>query len=141
MRRKIRKKVPVLCLCEEGHYKNAFKFFAENNMNFEVIWLNSWDYGSKFLLLCDVVSRIPEDVQYVLYKLKIDGEALKTNTMVVAMHRSECGQTETVYNRTGTPEDTLHSLALTNIYYNGDRTFDCLQNKNAKGGIESFLTE
>lgn len=69
------------------------------------------------------------------------GEALKTNTMVVAMHRSECGQTETVYNRSSTPEDTLHSLALTNIYYNGDRTFDCLQNKNAKGGIESFLTE
>lgn len=70
--------VPVLCLCEEGHYKNAFKFFAENNMNFEVIWLNSWDYGSKFLLLCDVVSRIPEDVQYVLYKLKIDGKILLT---------------------------------------------------------------
>lgn len=48
--------VLVLCLCEEGYYKNVFKFFVENNMNFEVIWLNSWDYGSKFLLLCDVVS-------------------------------------------------------------------------------------
>lgn len=68
--------VTVLCPLEEGHYKNAFKFFAENNMNLEVIWVNCWEYGSRFLLLFDVVSRIPEDVQYVLHKLKIDGKSI-----------------------------------------------------------------
>lgn len=61
--------------------------------------------------------------------------------MVVAMHRSESGQKETVYNCIGTPEDPLYLLALTNIYYNGDRTFDCPQNKLAKDGIKSFLSD
>lgn len=46
----------VLCLFEEGYYKNVFKFFVENNMNLEVIWVNCWEYGSRFLLLFDVVS-------------------------------------------------------------------------------------
>lgn len=61
--------------------------------------------------------------------------------MVVAMQRSEGGQSETSYNCIGTPEDPLYSLVFTNIYYNGDRTFACPQNKKAEGAIESFLME
>lgn len=66
----------VLCLDETAHYKNAFKSFAENEMIYEVIWVNktNWTQSGTYFLLCDVCTRIPEDVRYVINSLNLDGK-------------------------------------------------------------------
>lgn len=65
----------VLCLEGTAHYKNAFKSFAENEMIYEVIWVNqkTWTQSGAYLLLVDVCTRIPEDVHYVINSLNLDG--------------------------------------------------------------------
>lgn len=65
----------VLGLDETAHYKNAFKSFAENEMIYEIIWVNqkTWTQSGAFLLLVDVCTRIPGDVLYVINSLNLDG--------------------------------------------------------------------
>lgn len=69
------------------------------------------------------------------------GKTLVKNTLVVAMHRSDVEQQETVFSSTVAPEGDLYSLRLTNIYYADNRTLKCLENENAKRDIELFMTE
>lgn len=84
---------------------------------------------------------MPLEFDNYINKCLILGKKLVKNTLVVAMHRSEGVQKETVFGSTVSPEGELYSLPLTNIYYAVNRTLKCLENKKAKRDIESFLTE
>lgn len=59
--------------------------------------------------------------------------------MVVAMHNSEGEKRNTVSNFIGSPDDPLHSLQLSNMFYNGKYTPRCSENEEAKRIIVSFF--
>lgn len=52
-------------------YIKAFESFAKEN--FDVEFETKYKSDCKCILLCDVVTRVPEDVQWVLQKLGLDG--------------------------------------------------------------------
>lgn len=68
-------------MCTDGtaEHKNAFKSFAENELQCKVIWVSTkrdLQLGSKYLLLCNVTSRIPDDLDFFLTELGIKGKIL-----------------------------------------------------------------
>lgn len=67
----------MLCRHGKAHYKNAFQNFAYIELRLQVRWEKQLTHGTKHLLLCDVVSRLPEDEQTVLDELGLKGT---TNT-------------------------------------------------------------
>lgn len=110
-------------------------------MKSKVQWVNKPKDCGKYILLCNVVSRIPEDVKRVIQDLGLEGEALVNNTMVVAMHRSETGQHETVSNFIETPDESLNKLKLANLFYCGNTTLNIPANRKETTDIELFLFE
>nr|XP_034307040.1 uncharacterized protein LOC117682780 [Crassostrea gigas]XP_034307258.1 uncharacterized protein LOC117682842 [Crassostrea gigas] len=126
--------VYVLCTAEKADYKNAFKCFAEKEMKCKVKWVTKQTKSDRYLLLCNVESRIPDDVRKVLQQLGLEGKKLQHNTMVVAMH----GRKEDVSDFF--EDDSLDFLRLTNIFYSGNFTIGYPENEKAKTDIESFLT-
>lgn len=58
----------------QANYIKAFQSFAREN--FDVEFGTKRKRGCKCILLCDVVSRIPEDVQWVLHNLGLDGKII-----------------------------------------------------------------
>lgn len=69
-------------MCTDGtaEHKNAFKSFVENELQCKVIWVSTktdLQLGSKYLLLCNVTSRIPDDLDFFLKELSIKGNCLK----------------------------------------------------------------
>lgn len=61
--------------------------------------------------------------------------------MVVAMHRSETGQNETVSNFIETPDESLNKLKLANLCYCGNTTHNTRENRKETTDIELFLFE
>lgn len=69
-------KVKVLCQGGTYNYKEAFSYFAKCKMNVPVILDTNWTQNGKYILLCDVVSRIPRDVTHVIETLDLNGKSL-----------------------------------------------------------------
>lgn len=66
-----------MCKYGTAEHKNAFQSFAENTLRCKVKWVTNEKeikLGSKFLLLCNVTSRIPDDLEDVLKDLRIEGK-------------------------------------------------------------------
>lgn len=66
-------------MCTDGtaEHKNAFKSFVENELQCKVRWVSTdLQLGSKYLLLCNVTSRIPGDLDFFLKELSIKGKTL-----------------------------------------------------------------
>lgn len=61
--------------------------------------------------------------------------------MVVAMHRSETGENETVSNFIETPDESLNKLKLANLFYCGNTTHKISANFKETADIELFLFE
>lgn len=61
--------------------------------------------------------------------------------MVVAMHRSETGQNETVSNFIETPDESLNKLKLANLFYCGNTIHHIPANIKETIDIELFLFE
>lgn len=57
-----------------AEYIKAFESFAKEN--FDVEFDKKPKTGCKCILLCDVVTRVPEDVQWVLQSLCLDGKII-----------------------------------------------------------------
>lgn len=68
--------ISVLVLCTENTagYKDAFKKFAQKKIGLNIQWLSRQEEDGKYLLLCNVITRIPEDVKWVLNQLDLDGK-------------------------------------------------------------------
>lgn len=66
--------VKVLSAAGSAGYKDAFEFFAKTEMDLCVKWVNKRKQGDKYLLLCNVVTRIPEDIRWVLQNLAPNGK-------------------------------------------------------------------
>lgn len=70
--------VIVRYACRENSatgYIKAFESFAK--YNFDVKFDTKAKTGCKCILLCNVVTRVPEDVQWVLQNLGLDGKIIK----------------------------------------------------------------
>lgn len=66
-----------MCKYGTAEHKNAFQSFVENKLRCKVKWVTNKKeikLGSKFLLLCNVTSRIPDDLEDVLKDLRIEGK-------------------------------------------------------------------
>lgn len=66
--------VAVLCPGIKEHVKTAFKDFAEYQLDYDVSFESRWTHSGKYVLPCDVVSRIPEDVEHTLTVMGIHGK-------------------------------------------------------------------
>lgn len=135
-----KRKVIVLYACSaynQANYIKAFQSFAREN--FDVEFGTKRKRGCKCILLCDVVSRIPEDVQWVLHNLGLDGRSLDDDTMIVAMHNHAGGKIDNVCNFIGTEDDPLHILQLRNMFYSEEKLLKCSKNDTAKQCILSFV--
>lgn len=64
----------VLCADKTANYKDAFKTFAHKKLDLNIQWCNSQEECGKYLLLCNVITRIPEDIDWVLKELDLDGK-------------------------------------------------------------------
>lgn len=64
--------VHVLCADRKAGYKNAFSYFAKFDMNIQVKW-KSPGGKEKYLLICNISSRIPEDVRDAFQRLNLKG--------------------------------------------------------------------
>lgn len=68
----------VEVLCEDCNldYKNAFEFFIEKELHRKIKWVNPKEelsFNRKYLLLCNIQTRIPEDVEFTLRYFGIKG--------------------------------------------------------------------
>lgn len=64
----------MLCPGIKEHVKTAFKDFAEYQLDYDVSFESRWTHSGKYVLPCDVVSRIPEDVEHTLTVMGIHGK-------------------------------------------------------------------
>lgn len=58
------------------HYKIAFEFFVEQELHRKIKWINDTTQernDGKYLLLTNISSRIPEDVEYA-YNTSVKGK-------------------------------------------------------------------
>lgn len=136
---KNRKKVKVLSAAGSAGYKDAFEFFAKTEMDLCVKWVNKRKQGDKYLLLCNVVTRIPEDIRWVLQNLAPNGRSLDDETMIVAMHNSEGERQDILSEFIGHPDNSLHFLRVAHMFYRGNFMVNCSENVKAKDDISSFL--
>lgn len=134
-----REKKTVMVLCADGTacYKYIFEKFLKKKLNINTLWLDRQEQSGKYIMLCNVLTRIPEDIQWVLNRLNLEDGQLCYDTMVVAMHRSEAGKLETVPDTIEFAEDPK-LLLLTNMFYDTKSAFNCFQNQKAIEDIESF---
>lgn len=64
----------VLCVENTAGYKDAFKKFAPKKIGLNIQWLSRQEKSGKYLLLCNIITRIPEDVEWVLNQLDLNGK-------------------------------------------------------------------
>lgn len=64
----------VLCVHGSEDYVKAFKSFIKKNFAHNVEMKTKRPQNGKYLVLCDVVSRIPEDIKWVFESLDIEGK-------------------------------------------------------------------
>lgn len=63
----------VLCVHGSEDYIKAFEYFVKKNFALNIEWVTRRPQNSKYLLLCNVTSRIPEDINWVFENLDIKG--------------------------------------------------------------------
>lgn len=131
----------VLCVRGSEDYRKAFISFIKKNFTLNVEWVIRPPQNKKYLVLCDVVSRIPEDIEWVFESLDLkDVKRLDDNMMIVAMRKSAIGKRyDDVKEFVGNPDHPLYESKLTNIIYCGEIPLNCSENKKAKHDIKSFL--
>lgn len=129
--------ITVLCPDNTAQVNTAFKDFAEYQLDYDVIFESDWTDSGKYFLLCDAVSRIPEDVERALNVLDIKGDGWEKNTMIVAMHSSEIGRQDILPSHGLNLE--IH-VPMTNIFYCKNFTFHCSQNDKARNEIYNFFS-
>lgn len=81
----------VLCVHGSEDYKKAFESFMKKYLAVNVEWVNRPPQNEKYLVLCNVVSRIPEDIEWVFESLDLKGNTrllLKYN--VKNIKKGEC---------------------------------------------------
>lgn len=69
------------------------------------------------------------------------GKWLEKSILVVAMHLTDSGRRNKVFNFIGTNNHPLHSLKLTNIFYRKNHIFDDNAKTQARKDIKRFLQE
>lgn len=65
--------VVVLCVRGSEDYIKAFKYFIKRNFALNVELGTGRPENGKYLVLCNVVTRIPEDIIWVFESLDIKG--------------------------------------------------------------------
>lgn len=69
----------MLCAEETGDYKDAFETFIETKLNRKVNWINTVSdllKREKYLLLCKLKTRAPEDVECEFQSLRIESKII-----------------------------------------------------------------
>lgn len=66
--------VMVLCVHGSEDYIKAFECFMKKYLALNVEWVTRPPQNEKYLVLCDVVSRIPEDIEWVFENLDLKGK-------------------------------------------------------------------
>lgn len=66
----------VLCVHGSEDYIKAFKSFIKKNFAVNVEWVTRRPENGKYLVLCNVISRIPEDIKWVFDSLDIKGNTI-----------------------------------------------------------------
>lgn len=67
----------MLCAEEKGDYKDAFETFSETKLNLAVNWINTapnLKQSEKYLLLCKLETRAPEDLECAFNILRIESK-------------------------------------------------------------------
>lgn len=64
----------VLCVHGSEDYIKAFEYFVKTNFALSVEWLTRRPQNRKYLVLCNVTSRIPEDINWVFENLDLKGK-------------------------------------------------------------------
>lgn len=137
------KKVNVLCAKEKGDYKDAFETFIETKLNCTVNWINTptdLKEREKYLLLCKLNTRAPEDVECEFQTLRIEIKGSEKHIMIVIMQMSESGKEDSAFNCLGTSEHSLHKYVSTRVLYRGSEPYWCYRNEKAKEDIEKYLS-
>lgn len=139
----------VNVLCSEkvitGDYKVAFETFIETKLNRTVVWINTasdLNEREKYLLLCELKTRAPEDAEFEFERLGIKSKknGSEKHIMIVVMQKSASGKEESIFNCLGTAEHSLHKHASTKVLYHGSKPYLCPCNDKAKRDIENFLS-
>lgn len=133
------KTVKVLTMDGKSDYTIAIRYFARTELNYKFNFVSKYEQSSKYLLLCNVQSRIPDDLEDTIKALGLEGKRLEENILVVAMHSSVGRRQKPLPDIIGTPDDPLYSLQLTNVFYSGKTTLSCPENEKAKHIIADFL--
>lgn len=63
----------VLCVYGLEDYKKVFEFFMKKYLVVNVEWVNRFLQNEKYLVLCNVVSWILEDIEWVFESLDLKG--------------------------------------------------------------------
>lgn len=67
----------MLCADENEDHRYAFENFSRTHLHRKVNWINhapDMQYSEKYLLLCKLKTRAPEDVECDLYNLRIESK-------------------------------------------------------------------
>lgn len=135
--------VKVLCAEEKGDYKDAFETFSETKLNLAVNWINTapnLKQSEKYLLLCKLETRAPEDLECAFNILRIEINGSEKHIMIVVMQKSESGREDYIYHFLGSTNNPFYKYASTKILYFGSQPCLCNVNEKAKKDIGSFLS-
>lgn len=138
------KRVIVMCRDAEDHVKNEFISFVTQDLHRNIKWMNGTTHernDGKYLLLTNITSRIPDDVEYAYNTLVKELKLQNNDILVVAMHRIERSKIDIDRYFIKTLNNAKHPLKITNILYWRNSLHNCLENKTAKREIEEFLAE
>lgn len=136
-------KVTVLSTFANEEHKEAFGSFVKNELQLDLKWVYSkaeLKPKSKYVLLCKLENRLPEDVECILKYVGIEKEVYEYNILVVAMRKSDNGRQDTLSSSIGSETHRLHRLPVTTLFYYRHFTIHCFVNEKAKTDIKSFLS-
>lgn len=66
----------VLCADGRAYYKYIFEKFVKRKLNINILWLDRQEQSGRYIMLCDVLTRIPEDIQWALNRLDLGGNSM-----------------------------------------------------------------
>lgn len=138
------KKVTVMSTLANEEHKEAFGSFVKNELKLDLKWVYSkaeLKPKSKYVLLCKLENRLPEDVECILKYFGIEiEEVYEYDILVVAMRKSDNGKQDTLSSSIGSETHPLHRLPVTTLFYYRHFTIHCYVNDKAKIDMKSFLS-
>lgn len=60
-------------MARKSDYTIAIRYFARTELNYKFNFVSKYDQSSKYLLLCNVQSRIPDDLEDTIKALGLEG--------------------------------------------------------------------